>query len=112
MEQVNQFKRAWINQAFVYTKEYESIYAAQLVALLQELPPPLGVGPHGSYYDCQMLAKKVGFDTSTSSHRNKMDLESCSLGFFFGNRRIFVCLDSMYSAVACTVFVNQNKMVL
>lgn len=59
MEQVNQFKRAWINYAFLHTKEYGSIYAGQLVALLKELPPPLGVGRDGSYYDSQILAKKV-----------------------------------------------------
>lgn len=59
MEQVNQFKRAWISHAFIYTKEYGSICAGQLVDLLKELPPPLGIGSEGSYYDCQILAKKV-----------------------------------------------------
>lgn len=58
-EQINQFKRAWINHSFLYTREYGSICAGQLVALLQELPPPLGVGKDGSYYECQILAKKV-----------------------------------------------------
>lgn len=59
IEQVNQFKQAWMSHAFTYTKEYRQICAGQLVALLQELPPPLGVGGEGSYYDCQILAKKV-----------------------------------------------------
>lgn len=59
IEQVNQFKHAWMSHAYTYTKEYRKIYAGQLVALLEELPPPLGVGKEGSYYDCQILAKKV-----------------------------------------------------
>ncbi|CAM9119973.1 unnamed protein product, partial [Discosporangium mesarthrocarpum] len=59
MEQVNQFKRAWIGQAFIHTKEYGSVFAHQLVTLLKELPPPLGIGSEGSHYDCQILAKKV-----------------------------------------------------
>eukprot|EP00752_Nemacystus_decipiens_P004767 g4338.t2 len=61
IEQVNQFKHAWMRHAYRYTKEYTSIYAGQLVDFLKELPPPLGVGPEGSYYDCQILAKKVLF---------------------------------------------------
>lgn len=59
MEQVNQFKHAWMGHAYTYTKEYRTIYAGQLVSLLKKLPPPLGVGSEGSYYDCQILAKKV-----------------------------------------------------
>lgn len=59
VEQVNQFKQAWMAHAYVYTKEYTSIYAGQLVDLLRELPPPLGIGTEGSHYDCQILAKKV-----------------------------------------------------
>ncbi|CAM9843940.1 unnamed protein product [Ectocarpus sp. 6 AP-2014] len=59
IEQVNQFKQAWMAHAYRYTKEYTSIYAGQLVDLLRELPPPLGIGKEGSYYDCQILAKKV-----------------------------------------------------
>ena len=59
MEQVNQFKHAWMGHAYTYTKEYRTIYAGQLVSLLRKLPPPLGVGSEGSYYDCQILAKKV-----------------------------------------------------
>ena len=59
MEQVNQFKHAWMGHAYTYTKEYRTIYAGQLVDLLRALPPPLGVGERGSYYDCQILAKKV-----------------------------------------------------
>lgn len=61
MEQVNQFKQAWLGHAYTYTKEYRTIYAGQLVSLLRELPPPLGVGAEGSFYDCQILAKKVLF---------------------------------------------------
>lgn len=64
MQQVNQFKRAWMNYNYTYTKEYESICAGQLVDLLKELPPPLGVGSDGSYYDAQILAKKVQFGTT------------------------------------------------
>lgn len=45
--------------AYRYTKEYTSIFAGQLVELLRELPPPLGIGTEGSHYDCQILAKKV-----------------------------------------------------
>lgn len=59
IEQVNQFKHAWMRHAYRYTKEYTSIYAGQLVDFLKELPPPLGVGVEGSYYDGQVLAKKV-----------------------------------------------------
>ena len=59
MEQVNQFKHAWMSHAYKYTKEYRTIYAGQLVGLLKELPPPLGVGVYGSFYECQILAKKV-----------------------------------------------------
>ncbi|CAB1107988.1 unnamed protein product [Ectocarpus sp. CCAP 1310/34] len=59
IEQVNQFKQAWMAHAYRYTKEYASIYAGQLVDLLRELPPPLGIGSEGSHYDCQILAKKV-----------------------------------------------------
>eukprot|EP00903_Cladosiphon_okamuranus_P008160 g7859.t1 len=61
IEQVNQFKHAWMRHAYRYTKEYTSIFAGQLVDFLKELPPPLGVGAGGSYYDCQILAKKVLF---------------------------------------------------
>lgn len=57
--QVNQFKHAWMKYAYTYTKEYRTICAGQLVSLLRELPPPLGVGTEGSYYDCKILAKKV-----------------------------------------------------
>lgn len=60
IEQVNQFKQAWMSHAYLHTKEYTSIYAGQLVKFLKQLPPPLGVGLEGSYYDCQVLAKKVG----------------------------------------------------
>ena len=60
VEQVDQFKQAWMSHAYLYTKEYTSIYAGQLVVFLKQLPPPLGVGLEGSYYDCQVLAKKVG----------------------------------------------------
>lgn len=59
IEQVNQFKQAWMSHTYKYTKEYTSIFAGQLVDLLKELPPPLGIGAEGSYYDCQILAKKV-----------------------------------------------------
>lgn len=59
IEQVNQFKQAWTSHSYKFTKEYTSIYASQLVDFLNELPPPLGVGAEGSYYDCQILAKKV-----------------------------------------------------
>lgn len=48
-----------MRHAYRYTKEYTSIYTGQLVDFLKELPPPLGVGAEGSYYDCQILAKKV-----------------------------------------------------
>ncbi|CAM9483745.1 unnamed protein product, partial [Ectocarpus fasciculatus] len=59
IEQVNQFKQAWMAHAYRCTKEYTSIFAGQLVELLRELPPPLGIGTEGSHYDCQILAKKV-----------------------------------------------------
>lgn len=59
IEQVNQFKHAWMRHAYRHTKEYTSIFAGQLVDFLKELPAPLGVGADGSYYDCQILAKKV-----------------------------------------------------
>lgn len=59
IEQVNQFKQAWMSYSYKFTKEYTSIYASQLVEFLNALPPPLGVGAEGSYYDCQILAKKV-----------------------------------------------------
>lgn len=58
-EQVKEFKLAWMSHSYKLTKEYTSIYASQLVDFLKELPPPLGVGTEGSYYDCQILAKKV-----------------------------------------------------
>lgn len=66
IEQVNQFKHAWMRHAFRYTKEYNSIFAGQLVDFLKELPPPLGVGAEGSYLDCQVLAKKVGKPITTA----------------------------------------------
>ena len=69
-EQVRQFKLAWMQHAFIHNKEYQTICAGQLVGLLRDLRPPLGVGRKGSYYDCQILAKKVrvriGFFVSES----------------------------------------------
>lgn len=76
IEQVNQFKRAWMRHAYRYTREYTSIYAGQLVDFLKELPPPLGVGVEGSYYDCQVLAKKVR--TSPRSPKERIGLVLCS----------------------------------
>lgn len=48
-----------MGHAYTFTKEYKTICAGQLVDLLRDLPHPLGVGTEGSYYDCQILAKKV-----------------------------------------------------
>ncbi|CAN0289196.1 unnamed protein product [Ascophyllum nodosum] len=48
-----------MQHAFIHNKEYQTICAGQLVGLLRDLRPPLGVGRKGSYYDCQILAKKV-----------------------------------------------------
>lgn len=48
-----------MSHSYKLTREYTSIFASQLVDFLNELPPPLGVGAEGSYYDCQILAKKV-----------------------------------------------------
>lgn len=95
IEQVNQFKQAWVSHAYKFTKEYTSIYAGQLVDLLKELPPPLGVGAEGSYYDCQILAKKVNscdgvhpgsprelastiFASSVFPHRTSFQARACA----------------------------------
>lgn len=76
MEQVNQFKQAWLGHAYTYTKEYRTIYAGQLVSLLRELSPPLGVGAEGSFYDCQLLAKKVLFSKRIELHPRRVPVFS------------------------------------
>ena len=86
IEQVNQFKDAWMRHAYRYTKEYTSIFAGQLVDLLKELPPPLGIGADGSYFDCQVLAKKVWTPRITETIQ-WLQLRACSASLIssYGN---------------------------
>lgn len=58
--------------------------------LLKELPPPLGVGSEGSYYNCQILAKKVRKNTPSYL----LDC-SCLGEVFVGNvEHVSSCLSS------------------